>query len=93
MGNNKDRQVAAICVARLFQGMGTKVVKIGAGMGYDMNSGQTSSSFTEMEKQVLMDAFDAFLEMISGEKTDEKKKKVIAPSDLDVNYEEDDYED
>lgn len=59
-----DRQVAAMCVARLFQGMGHRIREdSGSGIGFQKEG---ASKFTEYEKYLLHEAFDFFLGMIQG---------------------------
>jgi hypothetical protein len=62
-----DRQMAAQCVARLFEGMGHEIrKKSGSGVGY-LEEG--SSQLTEYEKVLLKEAFDFFLGLIKGEES------------------------
>lgn len=56
-----DRQVAAICVSRLFKGMGHEIRKDSSGVGYRKEG---SSKFTDSEKILLKNAFEFFLSLI-----------------------------
>ncbi len=58
-----DRQIAAQCTARLFQGMGHKIRIKQSGFAYQEEG---SDKFTEIEKGLLKDAFDFFLGLIKG---------------------------
>ncbi len=60
-----DRQMAAECVARLFQGMGHEIRK-GGGSGVEYLE-QGSNKLTENEKLLLKEAFGFFLGLIKGE--------------------------
>jgi len=62
-----DRQVAAKCVARLFQGIGHEIRKSGSGIGYGEEG---ADRFTDFEKRLLKEAFDFFLDLIKGEKSE-----------------------
>ena len=60
-----DRQVAAMCVARLFQGMGHKIrQESGSGIGYQAEG---SSQLTDYEKKLLKEAFDFFVGLMKGD--------------------------
>jgi hypothetical protein len=60
-----DSQVAAQCVARLFQGMGHQIRK-GSGSGVEYLE-QGTNKLTDNEKLLLKEAFDFFLGLIKGE--------------------------
>ena len=61
-----DRQVAAICVARLFQGMGHHIRKEGDSTVAYLGDGK--SQITDYEKNLLKEAYDFFLGLIKGER-------------------------
>ena len=58
-----DRQMAAECTARLFQGMGHKIRLKQSGFAYQEEG---SDKFTDIERSLLKEAFDFFLGLIKG---------------------------
>ena len=67
-----DRQTAAKCVARLFQGWGHELRKKGGGgMSYG-KEGQ--NKLTDFEKQILRESFEYFLKLIQGDKMEDMRK-------------------
>jgi hypothetical protein len=61
--SNTDRQMAAQCTARLFQGMGHKIRLKQSGFAHQEEG---ADIFTETEKGLLQEAFDFFLALIRG---------------------------
>ena len=60
-----DRQIAAICVARLFQGKGGEIIKREMGVGYREKG---RALLTDDERDIMKEMFDLFLALIQGEK-------------------------
>ena len=78
MTTETDRQTAAKCVARLFQGWGHELRKKGgSGMGYGKEG---ENKLTDFEKQVLRESFDYFLQLIRGDKMVEMRKDPLMKS-------------
>lgn len=57
-----SRQTAALCVARIFEGHGDKILA-GAGKGF---GAQDEPTITDREKSLLEDLFEFFLRLIEG---------------------------
>jgi hypothetical protein len=65
-----NRQMAAQCVARVFQGLGSKLIDDeGRGFG-----SAPEPKISEREKVLIEDLFDFFLRLIEGEEEDDSEE-------------------